>query len=248
MAINQLNAVYFVNSDLPELATLLAGVPQGAQVVLLDPTTDGLTQMLAALNGRTGLDAIHIIGHGASGLLTLGSTNVTTQTLTERAADLAALGGALAATGDILLYGCNVAAGADGLSLVNALANATGADVAASTDLTGAAAKGGDWVLEATTEAIESTSISAPSYAGVLANASTNISTTPQTVSFYLWTNISGAGATYSISYLLDAAYASDFGSEANKITRFFVGATDLLPNGSTNQAAGYFDNNGTFT
>ena len=65
----QTNAVYFVNSDLADLDTLLAGVPQGAQVVLLDPTTDGLTQMLTVLNGRTGLDAIHIIGHGSSGLI-----------------------------------------------------------------------------------------------------------------------------------------------------------------------------------
>ena len=68
---------------------------------------------------------------------------------TQRAQDLATLGGALSASGDILLYGCDVAAGADGLAFVNALANATGADVAASTDLTGAAVKGGDWVLEA---------------------------------------------------------------------------------------------------
>ena len=78
LAINQLNAVYFVNHDLADLATLLAGVPQGAEVVLLDPTQDGLSQMLTALDGRSGLDAIHLIGHGASGLIDLGSASVTT--------------------------------------------------------------------------------------------------------------------------------------------------------------------------
>ncbi|MBV5297487.1 MAG: DUF4347 domain-containing protein [Rhodoferax sp.] len=168
LAISQLNAVYFVNSDLADLDTLLAGVPQGAQVVLLDPAQDGLTQMLAALQGRTGLDAIHIIGHGSSGLIDLGNTSVTTQTLTERAQDLAALGSVLTATGDILLYGCNVAEGANGLAFVDALATATGADVAASTDLTGAVAKGGDWELEAQTGAIESTTTTAPAYTGLL--------------------------------------------------------------------------------
>ena len=86
LANNQLNAVYFVNSDLTDLATLLADIPQGAEVVLLDPSRDGLTQMLIALDGRTGLDAIHIISHGASGLLELGNTSVTAQTLTARAA------------------------------------------------------------------------------------------------------------------------------------------------------------------
>lgn len=168
LAIHPLNAVYFVNSDLADLATLLAGVPQGAQVVLLDPAQDGLNQMMTALQGRTGLDAIHIIGHGSSGLIDLGSTSVTTQTLTERAQDLATLGGALSTSGDILLYGCDVAAGADGLAFVNALAQATGADVAASTDLTGAAAKGGDWGLEAQTGSVEAKNIHVDSYSDTL--------------------------------------------------------------------------------
>lgn len=35
LAIHQLNAVYFVNSDLADLATLLAGVPEGAEVMLV---------------------------------------------------------------------------------------------------------------------------------------------------------------------------------------------------------------------
>ena len=170
LAINQLNAVYFVNSDLADLATLLAGVPQGAEVVLLDPTHDGLTQMLTTLNGRSGLDAIHIIGHGASGLIDLGSTSVTTQTLTERAADIVTLGHALTATGDILLYGCDVGAGVQGAAFMQQLATLSGADVAASTDLTGAAAQGGNWVLEAQTGPIEAQAIAPVDYSGVLGN------------------------------------------------------------------------------
>ena len=104
---NQSNAIYFVSSNLPDVATLLADIPQGAEVVLLNPESDGLNQILAALNGRTGLDAIHIISHGASGLLALGDSVVTSQTLTDRAADIATLGSALSVTGDILLYGCD---------------------------------------------------------------------------------------------------------------------------------------------
>ncbi|MDD2882649.1 MAG: cadherin-like domain-containing protein [Rhodoferax sp.] len=169
LAIHQLNAVYFVNSDLADLATMLAGVPQGAEVVLLDPTQDGLSQMLTALDGRSGLDAIHLIGHGASGLIDLGSTSVTTQTLTERAADIATLGRALTATGDILLYGCNVGEGVQGAAFIQQLATLSGADVAASTNLTGAANKGGDWVLEAQTGAIEATAIAVANYSGTLA-------------------------------------------------------------------------------
>ena len=56
---------------------------------------------------------------------------------------------------DILLYGCNVAAGAAGQAFVTQLHQLTGADIAASTDLTGTAALGGDWQLEYTQGQIE---------------------------------------------------------------------------------------------
>jgi hypothetical protein len=86
--------------------------------------------------------------------------------------------------GDILLYGCEVAATADGQRFIGALANYTGADVAASTDATGSAALGGNWQLEAATGRIEATAaltvdtlgewnhlLAVPSIAGVAANA-----------------------------------------------------------------------------
>ena len=52
--------------------------------------------------------------------------------------------------GDLLIYGCHFGAGTTGRLAVQALARATGADVAASDDLTGNAALGGDWDLEVT--------------------------------------------------------------------------------------------------
>ena len=54
-------------------------------------------------------------------------------------------GAALTADADILIYGCNVAQSDAGRSLIDALARLTGADVAASDDLTGHADLGGDW-------------------------------------------------------------------------------------------------------
>src|SRR5690606_10192345 len=70
-------------------------------------------------------------------------------------------------SGDILIYGCNV--GADGDLLIAQLAEITGADVAASTTLTGSLAKGGDWVLESIIGAIESeTLLASVSYDHVL--------------------------------------------------------------------------------
>ena len=62
---------------------------------------------------------------------------------------------ALKADGDILLYGCDIALGADGASFIQHLARDTGADVAASTGTTGSSAFGGNWVLEAATGTID---------------------------------------------------------------------------------------------
>ncbi|MFX5046110.1 DUF4347 domain-containing protein, partial [Acinetobacter baumannii] len=64
------------------------------------------------------------------------------------------LGGALNPDGDLLLYGCEVAGDA-GQSFVTALAGISGADVAASNDLTGSSALGGNWTLETKVGSIE---------------------------------------------------------------------------------------------
>ena len=147
--------VFFVTGDLPDLATLLAGLPADAEVHVLDATQDGLAQMVGLLVGRNGLSAVHILSHGSSGALQLGSSTLNDATVASRASDLTLIGQSLAADGDILLYGCNVAQGAEGLQFITSLAQYTGADVAASSDATGAAVLGGDWVLEAVAGRVE---------------------------------------------------------------------------------------------
>ncbi len=145
---NPSSAVYFIDATLPDLHTLLAGLPLGADVQLIPAGQDGLQFMVDALAGRSGLGALHILSHGASGALQLGIATLNAATLASRAADLALIGQSLNGDGDILLYGCNVAASEVGAQFVGTLAQATGADVAASDDLTGAQALGGDWELE----------------------------------------------------------------------------------------------------
>ena len=39
----------------------------GREVIILNLEDDGLAQMAAALSGRTGIEALHIISHGADG-------------------------------------------------------------------------------------------------------------------------------------------------------------------------------------
>jgi hypothetical protein len=142
--------VAFIDSNVADWQTLADGVKPGVEVVVLDGAADGLAQMAAWAEGKTGYDAIHVLSHGAEGQVRLGTLRLDSVAVAERAADLQTLGAALNADGDLLLYGCDVAGG-DGETFLEAVRSATGADVAASDDNTGSDVFGGDWTLEAET-------------------------------------------------------------------------------------------------
>ncbi|MEM1292317.1 MAG: DUF4347 domain-containing protein [Cyanobacteria bacterium P01_H01_bin.162] len=126
-----------------------------AEVIYLDAEQDGVAQISAALAGRSDLASVQIFSHGSEGHLQLGDTHLSNDTLGEYAEQIAEWNNALSAGGDLLLFGCDVAGDAAGQALVQQLSQLTGADVAASTDLTGNADLGGDWELEYTTGLIE---------------------------------------------------------------------------------------------
>ena len=148
-----------VDATLPEaagLAALLAGsAGDRARVVVIDPGTDGIEAVTRLLEGMRELDALHLVGHGADGVLFLGSSGLDAAEAQRRAATLVRWHDALRADADILLYGCRSAWGLGGERLLATLSQLTGADVAASDNFTGSARLGGDWVLEAHVGAIE---------------------------------------------------------------------------------------------
>lgn len=118
-------------------------------------------------------DAIHILSHGAAGTLHLGSTSLTNNHLDDPSIQtvLAKIGESLTVDGDLLLYGCNIAADAEGQRFVANLAAVTGADVAASDDFTGSSNLNANWILEERTGDIAATSFGWPieAYAYLLA-------------------------------------------------------------------------------
>ncbi|MDH1210085.1 Ig-like domain-containing protein [Pseudomonas chengduensis] len=152
--------VVFIDNQVKDYQQLISGLKPGSEVVVLDGSKDGLQQIADYLNGRSGIDAIHIISHGDVGKVQLGNDWLDSSDLASRSATLNAIGQALDKDGDILLYGCQVGANGAGRDFIEALANATGADVAASDNLTGATSKGGDWVLEVNQGSIETVVVS----------------------------------------------------------------------------------------
>jgi hypothetical protein len=190
-------SIVFVDSRVSNYQSLIDSLTEPAQVFVLKADSDGLTQMVSALQGITGIDAIHVISHGSQGALYLGSTVLDSGNLSEYSTQLLSIGSSLTQTGDILLYGCTVAQGGRGQAFIAQLAQVTGADVTASSDTTGASWLGGNWLLEQSSGVIQSESLALVQYDGTLVDAIAGNTTSTQTLTI-------GSSSFSAIDYIGD--------------------------------------------
>ena len=145
------NRIVFIDSRVPDLEKLLAGLRAGVSAFVLEPGSDGLRQIADILTNRRldDLESISIVSHGRAGELDLGASVLHSRNLDDHAEDLARIGAALAADGVLQLIGCDVAQGAAGRRFIADLSHLTGADVVAATHPVGSAELGGSWTLDA---------------------------------------------------------------------------------------------------
>jgi len=182
--------VYIVDQSVANWQSLVSQLPKGSQVVVLDDKSSGLTQIADALRGEHDVAAIHILSHGASDSISLGSDTVTAANVAAYTSQLHDIGASLGTNGDILLYGCDVSS--HDTALVTQLGRLTQADIASSTDATGAAALGGDWVLESSVGHIETRAL-ALNYDGLL--AAPTVDTTSKGITVAEPSSLNAAGA-----------------------------------------------------
>ncbi|MCX7066910.1 MAG: DUF4347 domain-containing protein [Methylococcales bacterium] len=175
LSYEQAKTVIFIDSAVKNVADIISSIDSSTEIVYLDATKDGLTQIANYLDGRTGIDSVQIISHANQGTLQLGNEILTNANLADHAAQLATIGHSLTLNGDILLYGCELAKSTEGKQFVDSFSYLTKADVAASTDITGAASKGGNWTLEYTTGTIEASILAASHYQDILALPTFNV-------------------------------------------------------------------------
>ncbi len=227
--------ILFIDKSIPDYQQLAddllkkSGDGRQIDVVLLDISRNGIIQISETLGRYQNLDAVHVISHGTDGTIQLGNARLTQDSLDSYADSIEKWGRALNSNADLLFYGCNIAAGDDGRELMQSLTFLTGADVAASNDVTGNSLMGGDWNLEYSTGDIETdVALSAEmqeSWTGVLAVvASDDFSTGYTGGSGWTgnWTEINeadgaGSGRISAIGGTLElsAAY-NDSGNPAN--------------------------------
>ncbi len=139
-----------------------------AQVIWLDANSDGIEQITHILSQQQNIASVQIISHGSQGDLLLGNSHLNAESIARYRDNLLQWKQALTGDADLLLYGCNVADDLDGLSFIQQLSHITSADVAASSNLTGSAALGGDWTLEVQIGSIEATIESIENYQSIL--------------------------------------------------------------------------------
>ena len=140
------NTAVFIDAAVDNYQQLFDGVVAEAKPFLLNTATDGIEQIDQVLQEYPQVKTVHIISHGSPGCLYLGNSQLSLDTLEHYATQLQRWN-----IDNLLLYGCNVAAGDAGVEFVSKLQGLTGANIAASETLTGAAVKGGNWELEVTT-------------------------------------------------------------------------------------------------
>ncbi len=158
-----------IDARVADHQSLLADLPGNVTVRVIGVEESGIAVISEALAEGGDFDAVHIVSHGSAGALSLGSDAIRNDTLAGQSEALQGWAQHLAADADILLYGCDIAQGEAGQAFISELAHLTGADIAASTNATGSAEKGGDWVLESTTGSIEAGVLAFSGYGEVLA-------------------------------------------------------------------------------
>ncbi|RLS72248.1 MAG: DUF4347 domain-containing protein, partial [Planctomycetota bacterium] len=149
-----LREVVFIDSSTPDLNALLVDLQNESDpnrefiAILLDPDRGGIDQITATLSNLDNVAAVHIVSHGSEGRVELGNEILDVGTVSNHLSAIESWANALTSDADILIYGCDLAAAESGRALMQVIAEASGGDVAASDDATGATMQGGDWILE----------------------------------------------------------------------------------------------------
>lgn len=129
--------LFIIDSQVQDYQTIINNVPVGSEWFVLAGNRDGIQQLQEVAASHTNLDSIHIISHGAPGLMFLGSSVLTEANLALYRTEWESIGKALNKDGRLFLYGCEIAASYSGRLLVQRLDDLVNVETFASTDVSG---------------------------------------------------------------------------------------------------------------
>ncbi len=204
-----------INSSVADAGKIVNDLGENYEILYLQRGTDAMDAINDYLDAHadTEYSALHIVSHGKDGFFILNGETVGNDSLNP--ADWKAVGEHLADDAEIMIYGCDTAKSDEGKALIQQIANLTGAEVAASTDATGA---NGDWDLEYQTGLIESALLAPEEYTHTLA--------TEQIITVTTLADDAG-DSIYSFREAVEAANAA--GSDVTTKIEFNLADTDTV-------------------
>jgi hypothetical protein len=160
-----------IDSKVDDLKTLVEGVVTDTQVFILDSSKDGITQITELFRTTTTRpQTLHLITHGSPGTLQLGQGELNLGNIDRYRQELQTW-----SVDNLLLYGCQVAAGDAGAEFLAKLQTYTGANIAASATKVGNPNLLANWDLDITLGPVKVPLAFSPAlmatYAGVFSTA-----------------------------------------------------------------------------
>jgi Domain of unknown function (DUF4347) len=119
--------ILFVDSQITAPESLLTGLIPDIQAIILNGHQNGIAQISSVLQENPQIQTLHIVSHGSPGCLYLGNGELNLTNIYHYQELLQHWN-----VKNILLYGCNVAAGDAGEEFIEKLYQITGANIAAS--------------------------------------------------------------------------------------------------------------------
>ena len=139
------DAIAIFDTSIEDYPHLIAGLHPYITPYILPSDEDGIRKLTQIFQQHRQPLTVHVITHGSPGQLRLGNTDLSLATLHRYSEELKTW---FPAHAELLLYGCNVAAGDAGDEFLAQLHQLTGASIAASARRVGNAQRGGTWALD----------------------------------------------------------------------------------------------------
>lgn len=134
----------FLDRSLKNVMMLVNGVQADVEAILLDLEQDGIKQITQILTRYPAVKSVHLVAHGSSVRLKLGSTELNLDNIDDYAELLKNWSNRIGRA-SLLIYGCEVAADTTGIDFLGRLHQFTQANIAASTTKVGSSKQGGRW-------------------------------------------------------------------------------------------------------
>ncbi|MEL6456648.1 MAG: DUF4347 domain-containing protein [Cyanobacteria bacterium J06621_15] len=127
VSLHSIRTLIVIDDAVEDFQSLVKVLLPTSDVIILQPNNNEVEQITQNLAKYTGLKSLHIISNGSPGCLYLGNSHLSLFAINSYASQLKTW-----SVPNVMLYGCNVAAGSIGKQFIRRLHLLTGSNIGAS--------------------------------------------------------------------------------------------------------------------